>query len=274
MSKRATRSRTARFVLPLGWTAACAVGLLLGASLLVPGVPPVMAGLAGLALLTMGAQLGLWHRARAASRRRGDLPAERLIDKPLDYLVSLLNVSRAVTTKASLSEVSQVIVEACLDCFDCEEASLMTLERDSGDLVMAAFAGHRDVHLVRNARVRVGESVAGTVARSRTPLILGREFDERRFPGFQAKRRVIHSAMIAPVVVRDRVVGVLSVSTGNPEVVFGEDELRVLCILAEHAGIVALKARDVERVARLVRRIRRRRRDRRIDPGSAPRRAA
>jgi GAF domain-containing protein len=40
--------------------------------------------------------------------------------------------------------------------------------------------------------------------------------------------------------------------------VLPEDDLRVLCILAEHAGIVAAKARDAERVVRIIRRFRRR----------------
>jgi GAF domain-containing protein len=132
------------------------------------------------------------------------------------------------------------------------------IDRPSGDLVVTAFAGHREPSVVRNARVPIGQSVSGKVALTRIPLILGPEIDIKQFPGFRVKKRPVQYAMVAPIVVRNRVVGVLNVSTRSLRIRYNEDDLRVLCILAEHAGIVAAKARDGERVLRLVRRVRRR----------------
>jgi hypothetical protein len=248
VSRRMNRS-VERGLLALGWGSGLLVAALLGMLALGAGPGPWTLGTAVAALALKALQLFLWERYRAASLRRSLRPAERLSRQPLDYLVSLLNVTRAVSSKTSVAELGQVIVDSCLDCFDCEEASLMMLDRANHELVVTAFSGHQDVSLIRNARVRLGESVAGTVAMNRTPLILGEDVDARRH---------IHSSMVAPVVVRERVVGVLNVSTGNPMVNFTEDDLRVLCIFAEHAGIVAAKARDGERVVRLVGRIRRR----------------
>jgi GAF domain-containing protein len=188
--------------------------------------------------------------------------SSRLSSRPLDYLVSLLNVSRAVSTDASITELGQVIVDSCRDSFDCDEVSLMMVDPSGGELVVTAFAGHRDVGKIRNAKVKVGEGVAGTVARTRRPIILGPKVDTGQFPGFQTKTRHIQFSMIAPIIVRDKLAGVLNVSASSAEVVFTEDDLRVLCILAEHAGIVAAKSRDTERISRLIRRIRQRHRRR------------
>jgi putative methionine-R-sulfoxide reductase with GAF domain len=202
--------------------------------------------------------LRFWEKiARKNDTQKSTLPS-RLSTQPLDYLVSLLNVSRAVSVGVSLDELCQVIVDSCRDCFDSDEVSLMMLEPGSEQLSMKAFAGHRDVSLVRNARMTLGQGVAGTVAKNRTPIILGCDVDARRFPGFQAKTRRITSSMIAPIVVRNRVVGVLNASTSHPTKTYTEDDLRVLCILAEHAGIAAAKSRDTERVSRIIRRFRRR----------------
>jgi putative methionine-R-sulfoxide reductase with GAF domain len=209
--------------------------------------------------------LRFWENiARRNDTSRGALPS-RLSTQPLDYLVSLLNVSRAVSVGMSLDELCQVIVDSCRDCFDSDEVSLMMLEPGSDQLAMKAFAGHRDVTLVRNARLHLGQGVAGTVAKNRTPLILGPDVDPRRFPGFQAKTRRISSSMVAPIVVRNRVIGVLNASTSHPTKAYTEDDLRVLCILAEHAGIAAAKARDTERVARIIRRFRRRSRSHELE---------
>lgn len=217
----------------------------------------VLAGALGLVLAAVAAQIVLRRTATRFPAGFGTgVPAGRLSPRPLDYLVSLLNVTRAVGTDASLTDLGQVIVDSCRDCFECDEVSLMMLDGAGEELEVVAFAGHRDVARIRNARVRLGESVAGAVAESRRPLLLGSEVDPRQFPGFQPKLRKIHSSMVAPIVVKDRVVGVLNASVGTPTVSYGEDDLRILCILAEHAGIVAAKSRDTERVARVIRRLR------------------
>jgi putative methionine-R-sulfoxide reductase with GAF domain len=252
----------------LTWGSTALLGMLLAllASGTIAVAAPFPRAILGISLGALFASsLGMLAlRYCASGRRERRAPANaapsRLSSQPLDYLVSLLNVSRAVGNEVTLEDLGQVIVDSCRDSFDCDEVSLMFLEPGGTHLAVRAFAGHRDTAKVRNARVALGEGVAGTVAKTRTPLILGPTFDSRKFPGFQAKTRRIASSMVAPVVVRNRVIGVLNASTSNPETTYSEDDLRVLCILAEHAGIAAAKARDAERFLRVVRRMRRRQR--------------
>jgi len=205
-----------------------------------------------LALNALQMILGLRMRMASSPRRNEAVPIGRLSERPLDYMISLLNVSRAVARETRLPDLYQVIVEACRDCFECDEVSLMLLDPAGQELHMAAFAGHRDPSNVRNARVPLGEQVAGRVARDRAPLILGPDVDTRQFTKFQQKSRRIESSMVAPIVVRDEVVGVLNASSGEVGHRYGETDLRVLCLFAEHAGIVTEKARDLERAHRLV----------------------
>jgi putative methionine-R-sulfoxide reductase with GAF domain len=250
--------------LGLGLGSAALLGVLLfalarGAFLVSPVIQWTLCAIVGSALLLSLSQLVLhcWGASRECPADEHAHPS-RLSSQPLDYLVSLLNVSRAVSTGASLEELGQVVVDSCRDCFDSDDVSLMVLEPNGENLAVKAFAGHRDSSVVRNARVPLGQGVAGKVAQTRTPIILGPQVDARQFPGFQAKARRITSSMVAPIVVRNRVVGVLNASTCHPDKSYSEDDLRVLCILAEHAGIVAAKARDAERVVRIIRRFRRR----------------
>ena len=225
----------------------------------------------GSAALLSGCQLFVCHLRTQGRVKPSELSSSgRLSAQPLDYLVSLLNVSRAVSNDVALLDLGQVIVDSCRDSFECDEVSLMMVEPTTSELTVTAFAGHRDVAKVRNARVRLGEGVAGTVAQSRTPVLLGPEVDTKRFPGFQTKSRKIKSAMVAPIVVRNRVVGVLNASVSNTETSYSEDDLRVLCILAEHAGIVAAKAGDNDRVVRLIRRMRKRHQMRMAEAGLMP----
>lgn len=201
------------------------------------------------ALLLSAIQLGMqvWE---VQSARHDESPRTgRLSAQPLDYLVSILNLSRACYNGLPETEVGQIVVDSCRDCFECDAVSLMTLDEAGTELRVSAYSGHRNHVGIRDAVVRLGEGVAGTVAQTRMPLILGREFDPRRFPRFQKKARSITSAMVAPVIVNKQVVGVLNVSSINPAVSYTGDDLRVLCVLAEHAGIVASHSGGLSRAA-------------------------
>jgi GAF domain-containing protein len=229
--------------------------------------PPVYLGLClALALSAVQLALGYRFRVRSAPHASRPVPAGRLSEKPLDYLISLLNVSRAVSRRAQLPDLYQVIVEACRDCFECDEVSLMLIDPSGTELGVVAFAGHRDASRVRDAKVRLGEGVAGKVAMDRVPLILGPEVDPRQFLGFQQKARRIESSMVAPIVVGDQVVGVLNASSGEKGYQYGETDLRVLCLFAEHAGIVTERARDLEVANHLVDRLRLQAGDAKHDP--------
>ena len=90
-------------------------------------------------------------------------------------------------------------------------------------------------------------------------MILGSDFKPSEFPMFRDKSRSIASAMCVPVQFRGKLFGVLNVSTGNPATPFTEDDLRVLCLLAEHTAIAVAKSRDAARIARIMQRVRRQR---------------
>ncbi len=152
----------------LGWASIGVLGILF--ALFAQGVletDPRQAGLVylglGLGILLSVGQILLGHvRIQTAGPTQARQPTlERLSSQPLDYLVSLLNVSRAVSNDVSILDLGQVIVDSCRDSFDCDEVSLMMLEPGGTELTVTAFAGHRDTSKVRNAHVRLGEGVAG-----------------------------------------------------------------------------------------------------------------
>lgn len=251
----------------LGWTAILLSGASCAAAatavLFTPSNPWITLCLAAgaMACAVTCVRILVWPRvAPRAVNPRGDRdPVRAFGARPLDSLVAVLRVSRAVGANTPLAELSQIVVDACLDCFNCDEASLMMLEPAKRELRVTAFAGHRQPLLVRNARVPLGESVAGMVAMSGKPMILGPKIDTESFPGFRDKVRSIASSMSVPVTWRGKLVGVLNVSTGNMATPFQEDDLRVLCLLAEHTGIAVAKSRDSERITRIMLRVRRQR---------------
>ncbi|MCZ7527460.1 MAG: GAF domain-containing protein [Acidimicrobiia bacterium] len=126
---------------------------------------------------------------------------ERVLNSALSnriqQLQSLAEASRAVNSVLDLGEVLDVILARALDMLEGAEGSIMLLEGE--ELRVVATRGS---DLALGARVRLGESIAGRVARTREPLVLSGEADSRRFPGHQPRHRPVHSAMVVPLVNR------------------------------------------------------------------------
>jgi len=183
------------------------------------------------------------HLGRLRRRlRREREHANQRMRQHCDRLFSLLTVSRAVGTETDPETVFEVIARSCLDTFDGEQVSLMLLDRASGELEVRAATGHKDPHKVLGARTRLGEGIAGWVAESRKPLLLGKSVDPSQYPGFKPKSYAINAAMVVPIEVRGELVGVLNVSSRSENHDYGEDDLQALQVFAENAGIAVRHA--------------------------------
>lgn len=169
---------------------------------------------------------------------------ERVLNSALSnriqQLQSLAEASRAVNSVLDLGEVLDVILARALDMLEGAEGSIMLLEGE--ELRVVATRGS---DLALGARVRLGESIAGRVARTREPLVLSGEADSRRFPGHQPRHRPVHSAMVVPLVNRGELLGVLNVNAA-PGRDFDEYDLHLLSLFAEPVAAAITNARLFE----------------------------
>ena len=90
----------------------------------------------------------------------------------------------------------------------------------------------------RKARIRVGEGIAGWVAKHREPLML---HDVVRDPRFRGSDPMVRSALAIPLMAEDRLVGVLNVSTLQ-ERRFTQDDLVYLSAFAELGALMVENA--------------------------------
>ena len=157
-------------------------------------------------------------------------------------LQGILTVSRTIGAESDPDQLYEAITQICRTTYDCDQVSLMTLDETSGNLRVVAANGHRNIDEVLAARVKVGEGISGWVAEHRAPVILGARVDTRQFPGLQIPKNRIVSAMVVPIILRDELLGVLSVSSRSHRVRFDHEDLETLLVFAETAGIVTRHA--------------------------------
>lgn len=168
--------------------------------------------------------LAICRRTRETSRRH------------LSRLYALLNVGQIMGAETDIQEVFDCITKVCVETFDCDQASLMLLDKNAGVLEVRSAFGHEDTSLVIGRRRAIGEGVSGWVAQHRRPLILGKEPDENCPPEIHLTYPEISAAMVVPIILRDELVGVINVSARKEAARFDEEDLHALHVFASNAG--------------------------------------
>ncbi|MGZ8733815.1 MAG: GAF domain-containing sensor histidine kinase [Acidimicrobiia bacterium] len=159
------------------------------------------------------------------------------LSKRLQQHSALMAAGRALNSVLDLDEVLDVILASALDMLRASAGSVMLLEGEDALRVVAV----RGSETPRNARVMMGSSIAGTVARTREPIILNGPVDGERFPGRKKRSTAPDSAMCVPLQHRGHLLGVLNVSASGDRS-FDEYDMQLLCLFAEPVAAAIAKA--------------------------------
>ncbi len=141
----------------------------------------------------------------------------------------------------SLQEVLQESVSLIAAFMECDSCLLYLLDGD--ELVLCATsAPQRDQ--VGRVRLRLGEGLTGWVARERRLLAISREaYKDPRFKLFRDLPEDAFEAFLsAPVIARNRVVGVINVQHRVPHAHTG-GEMELLSTVGEQIGCLLVLAR-------------------------------
>jgi len=161
-------------------------------------------------------------------------------------LRALLNISRMMGAVNRLDDVFSSVMDTCIELFAAQQASLMLLDKENNALRVRAAKGHRDPKLVNSAKRNVGEGISGWVAKNRQPLVLGPDIDTERYPGLRVDVCRLTSAIIVPVMLRDELVGVLSIRSRDSSTTYDKEDVQSLQVLAENIGTVIRHSEHVE----------------------------
>jgi GAF domain-containing protein len=146
----------------------------------------------------------------------------------------------------------QSIVEVARAIFGARAASIMLLDATTEELVFEAVTGEGEDTLV-GRRIPSGTGIAGWVAESGQPLVVEDVATDPRFAVDEARRTgyVPKGLMAAPLLMEDRVLGVLNVLDRPERRRFSVAEMDLLGLFANQAAIAVdllMHARRVQAV--------------------------
>jgi uroporphyrinogen-III synthase len=150
-------------------------------------------------------------------------------------------ISRFMVREMSLQEVLQGIVSLVVEFTGCDSCLLYLI--DNGELVLCA-SNTPHPSQIGKIRLRLDEGLTGWVATERRLVAISREaYRDPRFKSFSELPEDTYEAFLsAPVIARNRVVGVINVQHRLPHQHTG-NEMELLTTVGEQVGCALVLAR-------------------------------
>jgi GAF domain-containing protein/anti-sigma regulatory factor (Ser/Thr protein kinase) len=227
-----------------------------------------IASMLGVPLLVAGKAIGVLHVGSLKPRRFGHSEVE-LLQLAADRAAVAIEHARlyeaerrareriehvqAVTDAAlahlEVQDLLEVLLPRIRDVLRADTCAVLLLDEEAGELVARAAVGIEE-EVEAGVRIPVGGGFAGTVAASRSPLILDEVDGDHVLNGILLEKG-IRSMLGVPLLVAGSAIGVLHVGTLTPRR-FGDGDVELLQLAADRAAIALEHARlfEAERRAR------------------------
>jgi PAS domain S-box-containing protein len=151
-------------------------------------------------------------------------------------MTALAESARVITGSLNLSEVLQRILEQISQAIGTEAVSLALIHHEKGILEFYASTSN-SIHNVIGKQIKIGQGVAGWVAKEKKGIIIPDVYKDERFYNEFDKETGFKTLAIActPIIFQDEIIGV--VEAMNPQGgTFDPDTLQVLTGISNLAG--------------------------------------
>lgn len=165
--------------------------------------------------------------------------------KLLKEIETLSLISSTIVSSKFLDDILSQIVKLTADMFGSKICSIMLLDEKKDELVIKATQSLSEKYK-NKPPVKVGGSISGIAVKEKQPVfVLDVKKDPRyMFPSI-AEEEGLCSMLAVPMIVKDKVIGVLNVYT-TTEYEFTKEEIDVLQTIANHAALAIENARLFE----------------------------
>jgi len=177
--------------------------------------------------ISLTAAWGIWGRAEEKDRTEAALAKLEESHQMLQHYVqsvkknerrqTILNtISRILGESLELESILRKAIHLVSELAEVDVALIFSLDEEKPELKLVAYEGVSDSFAQAVDGVRVGEGIYGEVARTCQPLIVDATPDDPRFTLPEVSKMGIQSQLIVPMMLKDRMRGVLCVAMRRP----------------------------------------------------------
>lgn len=154
-------------------------------------------------------------------------------------LSTIEEISTALSSTMELQELLDLILKISSEIVRCEGGIIRLLDLDSNILIRKASLGMPyESKIIPD--LKLGEGIAGWVAKERQPVITNDVIGDERF--IHPPESMVKTEICTPLLIKDEVIGTISlynklITPISPEGTFDKEDLRLLIILANKAAL-------------------------------------
>lgn len=168
-------------------------------------------------------------------------------------LRKLQEISGVLNSSLNPADIRKRAIEAATVVMNAETGSLLLMDEAAQELYFDVALGEKGEG-IRQIRLKVGQGIAGAVAKTQQPEIINDCYSDPRFnpagdkkTGFRTRNMVC-----VPVKAKDRLLGVLQAINKKDSAFFTQDDLQDFVSLANQVGIAIDNANLYEEINRLL----------------------
>ncbi|MEK6646658.1 MAG: GAF domain-containing protein [Candidatus Firestonebacteria bacterium] len=158
------------------------------------------------------------------------------VQKKAKQLDLLSEISNTIISNRYLQEILHLIVTMTAQVMDSKICSIMLLDDKKQELVIAATQSESKEY-INKPNVKVNQSVIGKVVKNKKPISV---LDVTKEAGYMypdiAKKEGVFSLLSVPMMIKDRVIGIINVYTAD-EHKFAKEEIDILQAIANQAAV-------------------------------------
>ncbi|MBI5491632.1 MAG: sensor domain-containing diguanylate cyclase [Deltaproteobacteria bacterium] len=167
-------------------------------------------------------------------------------------LATFTEIGKALTSSLDLKEVLNIVMEKISELLRPKNWSLLLLDEETGDLKFEILVG-KGSEKIKDLRLKLGEGVAGWVAREKKPLLVADVHSDPRFSkkADEMSHFTTQSIICVPLLTRGKCLGVIELINKVEDEGFVEDDLLILTTLADFTAIAIENAIFINKVHEL-----------------------
>jgi sigma-B regulation protein RsbU (phosphoserine phosphatase) len=167
---------------------------------------------------------------------------KRLKKKSLET-ETLLEVEKSLSSTLNLNQLLELILDSLLKVVRYDAVVIFLVDKEKQEIEHIKARGF-DPALEPDLQLKIGEGLAGWAAKTQKSLIVP---DVKADSRYIEARVETQSAMAVPIVSQERIIGVFSLESDEPDA-YSEDDLELLEAFASLAAISLERAREHEEI--------------------------
>lgn len=156
-----------------------------------------------------------------------------------EYLATLNKISKAITGDLYLEDILKLIVNLTAGVIGAKICALWLLDEDAKELKIRATQSMSQEYL-KERTLKVGEGIVGLIAKEKKPIVINNVLEDERYKEKKlAEKEQLVSMLGIPMMVKDRVVGVINVYT-TKSYKYTKSDINLLSAVANQAAVAIL----------------------------------